>query len=182
MNMLAICGRNDMISTHCGLDKMAAILQTTLSNAFSWISIKISLKFVPKGPINNIPALVKIMAWRRPGDKPLSEPMMVRFLTHICITRPQWANHVKGIPICMHMFYALLYLFYDKQRLIYPCDSMSTRFRWDNHMILTPQITKHAQHGTQYNTLYPGEIHCFKKMKSSKASALWTYTCLLNSL
>ena len=41
------------------------------------ISIKISLKFVPKGPINNIPALVQIMAWCRPGDKPLSEPMMV---------------------------------------------------------------------------------------------------------
>ena len=43
------------------------------------ISIKISLKFVPWGPINNIPALVQIMAWRRPGDKPLSEPMMVSF-------------------------------------------------------------------------------------------------------
>ena len=56
------------------------------------ISIKISLKFVPKGLINNIPALVKIMAWRRPGDKPLSEPMMVRLLTHICVTRPQWVN------------------------------------------------------------------------------------------
>ena len=36
------------------------------------ISIKISLKFVPKGPINNIPALVQVMAWRRPGDKPLT--------------------------------------------------------------------------------------------------------------
>ena len=34
------------------------------------ISIMISLKFVPKGPINNIPALVQIMAWRRSGDKP----------------------------------------------------------------------------------------------------------------
>ena len=34
------------------------------------IAIKISLKFVPKGPINNIPALVQIMAWHRPGDKP----------------------------------------------------------------------------------------------------------------
>ena len=53
------------------------------------ISIKISLKFVPKGPINNIPALVQIMAWRRPGDKPLSEPMMVNLLAHICVTRPQ---------------------------------------------------------------------------------------------
>ena len=56
------------------------------------ISIKISLKFVPKGLINNIPPLVLIMAWRRPGDKPLSEPMMVRSLTHICVTRPQWVN------------------------------------------------------------------------------------------
>ena len=41
------------------------------------ISIKISLKFVPRGLINNIPALVQIMAWRRPWDKPLAEPMMV---------------------------------------------------------------------------------------------------------
>ena len=53
------------------------------------IWIKISLKFVPKVRINNIPALVPIMAWRRIGDKPLSEPMMVNLLTHICVTRPQ---------------------------------------------------------------------------------------------
>ena len=39
--------------------------------------IEMSLKSVPKGRINNIPALVQIMAWRSPGDKPLSEPMMV---------------------------------------------------------------------------------------------------------
>ena len=48
--------------------------------------------FVPKGPINNIPALVQMMAWHRPGNKQLSEPMMVRLLMHICITRPQWVN------------------------------------------------------------------------------------------
>ena len=41
------------------------------------ISIKISLKFAPKGSINNIQTLVQIMAWRKPGDKPLSEPVMV---------------------------------------------------------------------------------------------------------
>ena len=35
-----------------------------------WISIKISLKLGPKGPINYIPALVQIMAWHHPGDKP----------------------------------------------------------------------------------------------------------------
>ena len=63
--------------------KMAAIFQTTFSNTFSWILINISLKFVPRGPINNIPSLVQIMAWCWPGDKPLSEPMMVHLLTHI---------------------------------------------------------------------------------------------------
>ena len=57
---------------------MAASFLTTFSNVFSWlknviISIKISLKFVLKGSINNIPTLVQIMAWHRPGDKPLSE-------------------------------------------------------------------------------------------------------------
>ena len=57
-----------------------------------WISFKISLRFVPNGPINNIPALVQIMAWRRPGDKPLSEPMVVGLLTHIFVTRPQWVK------------------------------------------------------------------------------------------
>ena len=61
-------------------------------NGNVWISTNISLKFVPRGPINNIPTLVQVMAWRRPGDKPLSEPMMVRLPTHICVTRPQWDN------------------------------------------------------------------------------------------
>ena len=56
------------------------------------ISIKISLKFVPKGRINIIPALVQIMAGHRPGDKALYEPMMVGLLTHICVTRPHWVN------------------------------------------------------------------------------------------
>ena len=47
------------------------------------IVIKMSLKFVPKGPINNIPALVQTMAWQQPGDKPLSGPMMVTLLTYM---------------------------------------------------------------------------------------------------
>ena len=36
------------------------------------------------------------MAWRRPGDKPLSEPMMVRLPTHICVTRPQWVKDTNA--------------------------------------------------------------------------------------
>ena len=66
------------------------IFKRIFFNENVWISTKISLNFVPNGPINNIPALVQIMAWRRSGDKPLSEPMMVSLPTHICVTRPQW--------------------------------------------------------------------------------------------
>ena len=43
-------------------------------------------EFCPKGRINNTPTLVqKKKAWRRRGDKPLSEPMMVSLLAHIML-------------------------------------------------------------------------------------------------
>ena len=51
--------------------------------------MEISLESVTKGPIDNIAALVEIMAWCRPGDTPLSDAMMVSLLTHLCVTRPQ---------------------------------------------------------------------------------------------
>ena len=80
---------------HWGRDKMAAIFADGIFNSIflndnARILLKISLKFVPKVRINSIPALVQIMAWRRPGDKPLSEPMLVVLPTHICVTQPQW--------------------------------------------------------------------------------------------
>ena len=39
------------------------------------------------------------MAWCRPGDKPLSEPMMVRLPTHICVARPQLVRKTPVIKI-----------------------------------------------------------------------------------
>ena len=68
------------------------IFKCIFLNENVWILLKSSLKFAPRGPIIDYPALVQIMAWRRPGHKPLSEPMMVRLLMHICITKPQWVN------------------------------------------------------------------------------------------
>ena len=58
------------------------IIKWIFLNESIWISIKISLNFDPKGLIKNISALVQVMAWCRPGDKPLSKPMMVSPLTH----------------------------------------------------------------------------------------------------
>ena len=68
------------------------IFKCIFLNENVWIPIKIPVKFVPKGPINNITALLQIMAWRRPGDKPLSETMIVTLLTNISINRPQWVK------------------------------------------------------------------------------------------
>ena len=61
-----------------------------------WIPIEISLKFVLEVSINYNPSLFQIMDWRRPGDKPFSESMMVSLLTHICVTRPQWVKYFLG--------------------------------------------------------------------------------------
>ena len=43
------------------------------------IPIQISLKFVPRSPINNKPTLVQVMTWRWTGDKPLPQPMLAQF-------------------------------------------------------------------------------------------------------
>ena len=55
------------------------IFKCIFVNEKSYILIKISLKSVPNGPIDDNPALIQIMAWRRIGDKPLPEPMLTRF-------------------------------------------------------------------------------------------------------
>ena len=63
---------------------MAAISQMTFSNAFFLnekfnISIRISMRFAPKAPIDNKSALVHVMTLGRTGDKSLSEPMPTQF-------------------------------------------------------------------------------------------------------
>ena len=80
------------------------IFKRILLNENVWIPNKILHKFVPKGPINNIPSLVQIMAWCQPGDKPLSEPIMLGLLMHLCVTRPQWLktcelNHMLRVLV-----------------------------------------------------------------------------------
>ena len=40
------------------------------------ITIRISLKLVPRGSNDNKSALIQVMAWRRTGDKPLPEQLL----------------------------------------------------------------------------------------------------------
>ena len=91
-NKFSMCRVNTLRPRQNGRHFPDDIFKCIFLNENARTLIKISLKFVPHGPINRIPALVQIMAWRQSGDKPLSEPMMVSLLTHICVTRPQWVK------------------------------------------------------------------------------------------
>ena len=99
------------------------IFKCIILNKNAWIALKISLKFVPSVRIKNISALVQIMVWRRPGDKPLSEPMMVSLLTHICVTRPQWVN----VFCRMH-----------RLSIVHPCMTSHIGLADDVHIIAPP--------------------------------------------
>ena len=57
--------------------------QVNLLNRNIYISIKISLKHVARGPIINILALVQVTAYRQPGGKSLSEPIVISLLKHV---------------------------------------------------------------------------------------------------
>ena len=87
------------------------------------ILIMITLKSVPKGPIDNNPALVWIMAWCRIVDKPLSEPLLSDSLTHICGTI--WVNSVVCVAVkfdcsCRVGQYIIIARI-DKQYLLHRC-------------------------------------------------------------
>ena len=67
--------------TLCGWDKMAVTLQIIFFQTHfpEWKYRNFNsflLNLILKSPVNNNPALAQIMAWRRIGDKPLSEPTM----------------------------------------------------------------------------------------------------------
>ena len=91
---------------------MAAILADDISkrpylNEILRILIEISLKVVPKGPIDNNPVLVEIMTWRRIGDKPLSEPMLTRFTDAYMLHYGRWVNfyhHLSSYTFLIFIF------------------------------------------------------------------------------
>ena len=90
--IIEIFERGEMLImlTHWGPFKMRPNRKCIFLKENVRTSIDISLDAVPMGSINNIPALVQLMAWCQLGDKALFEPMMIRLTMHICITWPQW--------------------------------------------------------------------------------------------
>ena len=108
-------GINTLRPGHNGRRFADDILKCILLNEDARISVNISLKFIPKDLMNYIPALIQIMAWHRPGDKPLSEPVLISLLTHICVSRLQWVNLGNVLYLCIHTTNAIYQLCFCKQ-------------------------------------------------------------------
>ena len=128
----------------------ADVFKCILLNGNVWVLLKISLKFVPSGSINNIPALFQIMAWHRSGNKPLSEPMIISLLTHICVARSQW---VKQLCLFSKFNFCFWYCSLQMQCLcmqLVQCSSkMATILslsqcvnKWKSYGILIPRCDK----------------------------------------
>ena len=118
--MLSSTTLNTLRPRQNGRDFPDGIFKCIFLNEHIWISIKILFKFVPKGPINNNPALFQIMAWRRSDHEPRSEAVMVSLLTHIWVTHPRWVDHflVKYIPRHRHTIrFSLSFLYFRWRRM-----------------------------------------------------------------
>ena len=152
-------------------------------------SNEISLKLVPEGPINNIPALDRIMTWSRPGDKPLSEPKMVTKIAKFM--GPTWGPpkglspsdgpHVGPMNLAIRVDYRRVYSSLGRNKLKLDWNGNPATFMTNNFRIrLSPsglpgikQITwKHWS----LSTIPPSECfitHAIKEM----ADATLTNKC-----
>ena len=94
------------------------ILKCIFLNENVSIWLKVSLQLLLKGLVGNIPSFVQIMAWSRPGDKPLSEPMMIGLPMHICVTQPQWVKRDYWmLPVGISLEYRKSRSIYTDQHL-----------------------------------------------------------------
>ena len=83
------------------------------------------MKFVPIGPIDNIPAFIQIIAWRRTGDKSLSDILGCH------ANMRHSASMSYCVPINLHT-YALVWF---STSGFYPFPSGLFHWHWGNHEI-----------------------------------------------
>ena len=78
--MKKCCSTYSVSLTYLPQDKMFVLFADDISlNEKFCISIQSSIKFVPKGPIDDKWVLVQVMAWHHTDSKLLSEPMLTQF-------------------------------------------------------------------------------------------------------
>ena len=155
-------------------------------NEDMWISINVSVKFVLKGEISNIPALVQIMAWHQPGDKPLSEPMMTRLLTHIRAPPPQWVNNMRDdFSDAIQILFKFHYSCSPSGRvsfrvnLVCLCVRISISQEW-HYIFISPKrqppVTNGSPSQTPRRTRLWGLIVILKKLLNKQSNFMWSKT------
>ena len=122
------------------------------------------------------------MAWRQPGAKPLSEAMMVRLLTHICFTQPQWVKHwsqnVSGEQGQYHGCWCPGSFCWQVISKLFFHVKMGTSINKyvNNHQHLSAQIMENANvflcHLTQFsllslNSLWPSDASWYQRTRLS---------------
>ena len=81
------------------------------------------------------------MAWCRPGDKPLSEPIIVSLLTHICVIQPQWVKCRS-----FHQIYVILSSVFPVSLPSYECQKVL----FDDKLTLVEVMTWYQQATSHY--------------------------------
>ena len=130
--------------THWGRDKMDAIFQTTFSNGFYWMKMyEFQLKFHWSLLLKVQLTISQHWVWRRPGDKPLSEPnYCIWFKLHSSV----------GIPMVQLKIYQHFQVMARRR----PGDNLYAHMRnsaprsWTSTSI----IQKHEREARQINKIY----------------------------
>ena len=72
----------------------------------------------------------------RPGDKPLSESVMISLMTHICVTPPQWVKNLALVITALHAIWCYNWQLWGD--LIVYCRHAISPFTWSLCDILRP--------------------------------------------
>ena len=114
------------------------------------------------------------MAWRRPGDMPLSELMMVSLLTHICVTRPQWVKWV---------------LRYVQRNVIHCCNAKRVTMAWTWHeniqlerYVRYPRVVRNSNNVKWFSDTLIGYVYCYFIFNWIHISPETCGTCITDQL
>ena len=126
------------------------------------------------------------MAWRRLGDKPLSEPMMVSLLTHISVNPPQWVKQWRcrlsctNLSIWYHDSYHRYMIWYNWYILYYYQHHIIYDMMWYG-MLIDDLVLPWARGLLQYKDAISPELDIFI-MYLERCSLFWNEEIIVTHL
>ena len=169
----ALQGFNTLSPRQNGRSFADEIWKCIFLNEDMWTSINISLRLDSKVQIDNIPALIQIMVWRRSDDKPLSEPIMISLLMHIRALSPQWVDGLllwtrDTVLWCYNQFQNFIRNIFDG-RLVFNREPLKMLIIFDG-ILITLSVALCCRIGILPNCLY---IYIYKQLYMSPHNLLY---------